>query len=108
MRRKLPLILGLIAAAVIGGGAPAWFRSTRADAPPPPAFVTATSGAPAPSTPGAPPATGAPAATTAPATAAASGVEGEWTVQANEATYVGYRVSEQLANLPTRNDAVGR
>lgn len=34
--------------------------------------------------------------------------DGEWTVQAGEDSFLGYRVTEELASLPNPSDAVGR
>ena len=48
----------------------------------------------------------APGATTAPGTTSDGTVAGTWNVAAN--SVAGYRVREQLANLPAESDAVGR
>ncbi len=90
MRRiwKVLIIVGVVVVVLFGGayGLLVW---RNRNAPPPPRLATVT---PSPG-----------------ATATSGGsADGTWTVKQDERTYVGYRVNEQLANVPVRNDAVGR
>ena len=103
-----PRLLALVAVLVVGGGIGlylAYDNVLRGDAVDPLALPSSTPSATAdPTTSAAPTATDA-AATTDPGTATEDGVAGTWTVASGEA---GYRVREQLANLPAESDAVGR
>ena len=106
--RTIALTLIVIAAIAVGGYI-AWDQVLRGDAV---ASLTLPSSAPSADTAG----TAGTATTLAPATSSPVGsstapssdgsAAGEWTVGAG--SVAGYRVREQLANLPAESDAVGR
>lgn len=103
-RSRLLLVVGVIVIAVGLGGFIAYDQVLRGDSAaaltlPTASSTPATSGAPAAGT-----AAGS-SASTAPASTDGS-VAGTWTVAAD--SVAGYRVREQLANLPAESDAVGR
>lgn len=103
-RSRLLLVVGVIVIAVGLGGFIAYDQVLRGDSAaaltlPTASSTPATSGAPAAGT-----AAGS-SASTAPASTGGS-VAGTWTVAAD--SVAGYRVREQLANLPAESDAVGR
>ena len=90
MRRGAKFIIySVVALAVLAAGAIALYVFVIQDDPPPRVALSSTT-----TTGG----TG-----TAPASA-----DGTWTVQQGESTFLGYRVNEKLASLPSPSDAVGR
>ena len=103
-RSRLLLAIGVVVIAVGIGGFIVYDQVLRGD-------TAAALTLPTASTPAA---TSAPAASTgtgtsasaAPATTTDGSVAGTWTVAAQ--SVAGYRVREQLANLPAESDAVGR
>jgi polyisoprenoid-binding protein YceI len=99
-------ILALIAILVVGaGGYLAYDNVLRGDDVAPLAIATPAPSAAATTDPSASTATDG--ASADPSTAAADGaVAGSWTV--TDGSEAGYRVREQLANLPAESDAVGR
>jgi len=98
-------ILALVAiVAIAAGGYLAYDMVLRGDDIAPLALATANPSVAPTSDPGA---TSDPAGSTDPSAAAADGaVAGTWTV--TDGSEAGYRVREQLANLPAESDAVGR
>jgi polyisoprenoid-binding protein YceI len=103
--RTIALTLLVVAAIAIGGYI-AYDQVLRGDDV---ASLALPSSAPSPATGAdaptlAPAATGSAATSTAPSSA--GGVAGQWTV--GPGSVAGYRVREQLANLPAESDAVGR
>jgi polyisoprenoid-binding protein YceI len=98
MRLKLTAVAGVVVAALAAAGVYLFF--IRGDSPPPVSIEGAVS---ALSTPGA---ARSPTAVTTGGSPATSLV-GDWTVAANGASFVGYRVVEQLARIGA-NTAVGR
>ena len=99
-------ILALVAiVAIVAGGYLAYDNVLRGDAVAPLALPSTAPSAAASTAPSA--ATATEAASTAPASDAVDGaVAGTWTITAG--SEAGYRVREQLANLPAESDAVGR
>ena len=111
-RRLLAIIAGSVVgvAALAFGGLYAYITLSNRDAPPPVSLtpqtpVAAASSSSSATTAGAP-GTSSGAGGTSCDTAA---VDGSWTVStAGGQSFAGYRVTEQLASLPARSDAVGR
>ena len=104
-RSRLLLAIGVVVIAVGIGGFIVYDQVLRGDSAaaltlPTASSTPAASGAPAAST-----GTGT-TASTAPATTSDGSVTGTWNVAAG--SVAGYRVREQLANLPAESDAVGR
>ncbi len=93
MSRTRVLILSAVAAFLVLAGAVWWFFF-RDTSPPPPSLEDVTSTTAEGDTP----------ATTA---ASLEGIEGEWVLVDDGASYVGYRVQEELANIGAKT-AVGR
>ena len=89
------VVLGVLVLVVALGGGYLLFTSRTSDSPPPAALD------PAPST------TTGQATGTTQADGAAS-PDGTWQVSDDGRSFVGYRVREQLASLPSPNEAVGR
>ena len=103
-----PRLIALIAVLVVGGGIGlylAYDNVLRGDAIDPLALPSSAPSATADAAASATPAATEAAASTAPGTTSQDGVAGAWAVASGEA---GYRVREQLANLPAETDAVGR
>jgi len=99
-------ILALLAILAIGvGGYLAYDNVLRGDAVAPLALPSAAATNAATSEPSSPTATGSPASEPSSGTTDGS-VAGTWTIVAG--SEAGYRVREQLANLPAESDAVGR
>lgn len=114
MTRSRSIAVGLvIVAVVLAGGYLAYDQFLRGDSVDPLALPSASAApgasavagasAPASSSPGASNAVGA---TAAPAATFDGAVAGKWTIAGR--SKAGYRVREQLANLPAESDAVGR
>jgi polyisoprenoid-binding protein YceI len=104
-RSRLLVAVGVIIVAVGIGGFIVYDQVLRGDSAaaltlPTTSSTPAASSAPAAST------AAASSASAAPATTADAPVAGTWTVAAE--SVAGYRVREQLANLPAESDAVGR
>ena len=99
-------ILALVAiVAIVAGGYLAYDNVLRGDAVAPLALPSTAPSAAASTAPSA--ATATEAASAAPSSDAVDGaVAGTWTITAG--SEAGYRVREQLANLPAESDAVGR
>jgi polyisoprenoid-binding protein YceI len=94
-RRGKLIIVGAVVLALAVGGGFLLFVNRTSDSPPPAALdpaPTTTAGAAAASTQG----------------DGAASPDGTWQVSGDGASYVGYRVKEQLAFLNSPNDAVGR
>lgn len=101
MRRGTKLaIAGVVALVALLGGGYAWLSSTNTDAPAPATLDTSPTTAPASGAGG-----GAASDTSS---GSATGVDGTWRVRAGGASFVGYRVREQLTFLSSPNEAVGR
>src|SRR5215216_3318837 len=92
---KLVIVGVVVLLAALGGGY-LLFVNRTSDSPPPAALD------PAPST------TGGAAGTTQAQDDGAASLDGTWQVSEDSASFVGYRVKEQLAFLNSPNDAVGR
>lgn len=103
MQRRTKIIIGIAAAIVLAGGAFYWFF-LRSDAPPP---VDIESAVESVTTTTAAPAEGETTTTTATTTPEAlAGFDGTWVVE-TDASFVGYRVKEELASIGLF-EAVGR
>jgi len=105
-RSRLIIAAAAVAVAVAVGGFVAYDQVLRGDSA---AALTLPTASTASSVPAASAPTGgsdAPAASTGTSAASAGDVAGTWNVAAN--SVAGYRVREQLANLPAESDAVGR
>ena len=99
-------VLALVALLAIGAGGYLAYDNVLRGADVAPLALPSTAPNAAASSPTAIPSSGA-AASTAPASATTDGtVAGTWTVTAG--SEAGYRVREQLANLPAESDAIGR
>jgi len=83
------IIFAIVGLVVLAAGALALYVFVIQDDPPPRVALPATS-------------------TTGDTGAAPASADGSWTVQPGENTFLGYRVNEQLASLPSPSDAVGR
>jgi polyisoprenoid-binding protein YceI len=95
MSRTVKLaVAGVVALVALVGGGYALVSALASDAPPP---VTLEA-----------PATTATTGSTQRAAGAAASPDGTWRVRADGASFVGYRVREQLAFLSAPNEAVGR
>jgi polyisoprenoid-binding protein YceI len=92
--------------AIAVGGFVVYDQVLRGDSAAALALPTASTASSAPTASAATGASGAPAASTGTAATSAGDVAGTWNVAAN--SVAGYRVREQLANLPAESDAVGR
>jgi len=92
---KLVIVGVVVLLAALGGGY-LLFVNRTSDSPPPAALD------PAPST------TGGAAGTTQAQDDGAASLDGTWQVSEDSASFVGYRVKEQLAFLNSPNEAVGR
>ena len=99
------LAIGVVVIAVGIGGFIVYDQVLRGDSAAALTLPTASSTPAASSAPAASTGTGT-SASTAPATTTDGSVAGTWTVAAQ--SVAGYRVREQLANLPAESDAVGR
>ena len=110
MSRPTTLLIALVAIVALGAGAYlAYDNVLRGDSVAPLALPSSSPAAAATSDPTtAPTDTTASSEPTASADTAASGdgVDGTWTI--SDGSEAGYRVREQLANLPAESDAVGR
>ena len=104
MTRSRTIALAVLAVAALAvGGYIAYDQVLRGDDVAALALPTATApGAAASSTPAAT----ADAAASSSEPASEAGIDGEWTVA--DGSVAGYRVREQLANLPAESDAIGR
>ena len=110
MSRPAALIIAVVAIVALGAGAYlAYDNVLRGDSVAPLALPSSSPDAPASADPTDAPTEASPSTDTggseAPA-AGTDGVAGAWTVTAG--SEAGYRVREQLANLPAESDAVGR
>ena len=105
MTRNRSIIALVAIVAIVAGGYLAYDNVLRGDAVAPLALPSAAPSDSATTAPSA--ATATEAASAAPSTDTADGaVAGTWTITAG--SEAGYRVREQLANLPAESDAVGR
>jgi polyisoprenoid-binding protein YceI len=93
-RRGWLVVAGVVALGLVLGGGYLLFVSRGSDSPPPAALE------PVPST--------TPGATAGTAEDGAATPDGTWLVSDNGASFVGYRVKEQLAFRPGATEAVGR
>jgi len=107
MTSSRALIVGLVVLVAIGIGAYiAYDQVLRGDSAPALALPSVAPGTAASNDAGTSSAPAAPAAPSASAATLDGDVNGTWTVTTG--SQVGYRVREQLANLPAESDAVGR
>ena len=104
-RSRLLLAIGVVVIAVGIGGFIVYDQVLRGDSAAALTLPTASSTPATSSVPAASTAAGT-SASTAPATTSDGSVAGTWNVAAG--SVAGYRVREQLANLPAESDAVGR
>ena len=104
-RSRLLLAIGVVVIAVGIGGFIVYDQVLRGDSAAALTLPTASSTPAASTAPAASTGTGT-GASTAPATTSDGSVAGTWNVAAE--SVAGYRVREQLANLPAESDAVGR
>jgi len=100
------LIIAATAVIVAVGGFVVYDQVLRGDSAAALALPTASTASNAPTASAAAAASGAPASSAGTSDASARDVAGTWNVAAN--SVAGYRVREQLANLPAESDAVGR
>jgi polyisoprenoid-binding protein YceI len=106
--RSTSIILAIVAIAGIGiGGYLVYDNILRGDAAAPLALPSASAAAAEPSSDqGAPDPSASATSSTDPGSATDGDIAGTWSVV--EGSQAGYRVREQLANLPAESDAVGR
>jgi len=102
----LPIAVAAVALAVGLGGFIVYDQVLRGDSAAALTLPTASSSPSSSTTPAASTIAGATSAAAASAATAGGSVAGTWTVAAD--SVAGYRVREQLANLPAESDAVGR
>ena len=105
-RSRLIIAATAVIVAIAVGGFVVYDQVLRGDSAAALALPTASTASSAPAASAAAGASGAPAASTGTSAASAGDVAGTWNVAAN--SVAGYRVREQLANLPAESDAVGR
>jgi polyisoprenoid-binding protein YceI len=93
--RVVGIVVAVALVAVAGAGAAFWFGKSDSPAP---VRLSGDSGS------------GSGSASTLASSAAgtSTGLAGTWKVQPSGRSFVGYRVTEKLASLPRRSDAVGR
>jgi polyisoprenoid-binding protein YceI len=104
MARSRLIIAGAAVAIAVGiGGFIVYDQVLRGDSA---AALTLPTASSSPSSSGSPAVTTSAGASSAPAVSTDGSVAGTWTVAAD--SVAGYRVREQLANLPAESDAVGR
>ena len=104
MSRSRLIIAGAAVAIAVGiGGFIVYDQVLRGDSA---AALTLPTASSSPSSSGSPAVTTSAGASSAPAVSTDGSVAGTWTVAAD--SVAGYRVREQLANLPAESDAVGR
>ncbi len=104
-RSRLIIAATAVIVAIAVGGFVVYDQVLRGDSAAALALPTASTASSAPAASAATGASGAPATSTG-TSAAAGDVAGTWNVAAD--SVAGYRVREQLANLPAESDAVGR
>jgi polyisoprenoid-binding protein YceI len=104
-RSRLIIAAAAVIVAIAVGGFVVYDQVLRGDSAAALALPTASTASSAP-TASAVAASGAPAASTGTSAASGGEVAGTWNVAAD--SVAGYRVREQLANLPAESDAVGR
>jgi polyisoprenoid-binding protein YceI len=105
-RSRLIIAAAAVIVAIAVGGFVVYDQVLRGDSAAALALPSASAASSAPTASAATGASGAPAASTSTSAASAGDVAGTWRVAAN--SVAGYRVREQLANLPAESDAVGR
>jgi polyisoprenoid-binding protein YceI len=105
-RSRLIIAAAAVIVAVAVGGFVVYDQVLRGDSAAALALPTASTASNAPAASAVATASGAPAASVDTSAASAGDVAGTWNVAAN--SVAGYRVREQLANLPAESDAVGR
>ena len=102
-RSRVFIAIAVVVLAIGLGGFIVYDQVLRGDSA---AALTLPTASTAPSSSGTPAASTSAGASVAPATTSGGSVAGTWTVAAD--SVAGYRVREQLANLPAQSDAVGR
>ena len=105
-RSRLIIAAAAVVVAVAVGGFVVYDQVLRGDSAAALALPTASTASSAPAASAAAGASAAPAASAGTSAASAGDVAGTWNVAAD--SVAGYRVREQLANLPAESDAVGR
>jgi len=105
-RSRLIIAAAAVIVAVAIGGFVVYDQVLRGDSAAALALPTASTAPSAPTASDVAAASGASASSTGTSAASAGDVAGTWNVAAN--SVAGYRVREQLANLPAESDAVGR
>jgi polyisoprenoid-binding protein YceI len=102
-RSRVFIAIAVVVLAIGIGGFIAYDQVLRGDSA---AALTLPTASSSPSSSSTPATSTSAAASSAPATTSGGSVAGTWTVAAD--SVAGYRVREQLANLPAQSDAVGR
>ena len=105
-RSRLIIATAAVVVAIAVGGFVVYDQVLRGDSAAALALPTASTASSAPAASAATGASTAPAASTGTSAASTGDVAGTWNVAAD--SVAGYRVREQLANLPAESDAVGR